>query len=141
MSHSPAEQLITLTVDAAALARLDQALGGYCAREALPDLLGKRLRLLLEELATNTLHYGQCAGSTIEIRLQRAGDALSVDYRDRGIAFDPTREAPDDDVEAPLEQRRVGGLGWPLIHAFCDRIDYRRERDANCLRLRLTATG
>lgn len=133
------DQLITLAVEETMLARLDAAVEDCIRRDPLLEPACLRLRLILEELATNTLHYGACAGSLLEIRLRREAGALHIDYRDRGVAFDPTRETPPEDTEAPLEERRIGGLGWPLIRAWCDVIEYRHEAGANCLRLRLLA--
>jgi serine/threonine-protein kinase RsbW/sigma-B regulation protein RsbU (phosphoserine phosphatase) len=135
------DHLITLPVEEAMLSRLDAALGDCFRRDPLPEPVRLRLRLILEELATNTLHYGACPGSLLEIRLRREAGAVLVDYRDRGVAFDPTREVPAEDIEAPLEERRIGGLGWPLIRAWCDAIAYRHEAGANCLQLRLPASA
>jgi anti-sigma regulatory factor (Ser/Thr protein kinase) len=133
------DHLITLPVEEAMLSRLDAALGDWLRDDPLPEPARLRLRVILEELATNTLHYGACPDSLVEIRLRHEASALLIDYRDLGTAFDPTRETPHEDLDAPLEERRIGGLGWPLIRAWCDAIEYRQEAGANCLHLRLPA--
>ena len=137
MSQPAPDHLIALPVHRATLDKLDDELRRYATRAGVDDQTQKRLRLILEELVTNSLHYGQCAGAAIEIRLRQEPDGIHIEYRDPGIAFDPTREAPEDGVDLPLDARRVGGLGWTLIRSLCREIRYQREAHANHLRMLL----
>ena len=127
------DQLITLPVEPGVERALEEALRGFCARAGVGPTLQRRLRLVLEELVTNTLSYGQCVGSTLEIGLRLWPTALAVDYRDQGIPFDPATQAPDDHVDEALEDRPVGGLGWTLIRGLCNGLSYRREAGTNCI--------
>ncbi|MFC2047137.1 ATP-binding protein [Chloroflexota bacterium] len=42
---------------------------------------------------------------------------------------------PKPDVEAPLEKRKVGGLGIYLVRILMDEVNYRRDQDRNILTL------
>ena len=51
---------------------------------------------------------------------------------DDGIAFNPlTRPVPD--LQAPIEQRQIGGLGIHLLRTLSETADYRRDGDRNVL--------
>ncbi len=54
---------------------------------------------------------------------------------DQGPSFDP-REAPAPDLDAPLEDRPVGGLGIYLMRHFLDSVAWERDQGRNILRLR-----
>jgi hypothetical protein len=45
--------------------------------------------------------------------------AIFLEYRDGGTAFDPRQDLPLDSRELSLEERPIGGLGWPLILHYC----------------------
>lgn len=132
---------ITLRTDLAELATLADFVERFAAEAALPAAVAFQLNLVLDELVTNTISYGHPAGggsdpgAGVRLRLARHGDLLEVDLVDAGVAFDP-RTLPDPDLEAPLEQRAVGGLGVHLVRRYVDEIDYRREGHRNHVRLR-----
>ena len=50
-------------------------------------------------------------------------------------AFDPLAE-PSPDLEAPLEERPLGGLGLTLVRALVQEAHYVRDGSTNVLRLR-----
>ena len=57
-----------------------------------------------------------------------------LEFRDQGPAFDPL-SGPAPDLDAPLEQRPVGGLGLVLVRALVEDARYLREGPFNVLRL------
>ena len=101
-------------------------------RLSLRDKIG--LRLILEELVTNTLRYGSIPSTTpIKISLEYCNDHVVIRYTDFGVPFNPTQDAPSYDADAPLETRLVGGLGWRLIRYYSQSIEYSREDSENRL--------
>ena len=42
---------------------------------------------------------------------------------------------PKPDVDAPIEERKIGGLGVYFIRSIMDEVHYRREQDRNILTL------
>jgi len=94
------------------------------------------LLLVFEEVLVNVVEHAYVgrAGS-IEIRVERETDQLRLVVVDRGKPFDPlSREAPD--LDAPMAERPVGGLGIHLIRTICDELEYRREQESNILTIR-----
>jgi anti-sigma regulatory factor (Ser/Thr protein kinase) len=94
------------------------------------------LRLVAEEGLSNVIRhaYGDSARHSIEVALEVGRGEVQLVFRDDGRPFDPLA-APAPDLDGPVEQRRAGGLGIHLLRRLVDRADYRREGDANVLRL------
>ena len=135
MIQRPLKQKLELLSERAALDELARALRRFADTTGMEGRAAMQLRLVLEEVLTNTIDYGNCAGTRIDIALNAECEGIRVEYRDCGIAFDPLREAPDDGVDLPVERRRVGGLGWTLIRNLCNPLSYAREGDSNVIRL------
>lgn len=116
----------------AALDRLE----AFCRRAGLPGPLVLELRLVAEEVVTNVAKYGYApeAAAAMELLVSTGDDAVSLEFRDEGEPFDPLAQ-PRPDLEAPLEERPVGGLGLTLVRALVEDARYAREGGTNVLRL------
>lgn len=100
-----------------------------------PDLSFK-VNLALEELVINIMDYGFEGGDhEIDITLISEDHRLTIEIVDSGKPFDPLTDAPVPDVDAPMEDRPVGGLGVYLVRNMMDDMQYRREGDRNHLTL------
>ncbi len=119
------------------LERLAEETRRFCAERALDSAVEFDLTLALEELFTNALRHGGCAGMerAVEIRLALAGDGVEVEFRDRGRPFDPAA-APPPDLDAPLDARPQGGLGVHLVRGIMCDLNYRRTGDWNRITMR-----
>ena len=51
---------------------------------------------------------------------------------DRGQLFDPT-QVPDAEINLPIEERAIGGLGIFLIRSIMNEVSYQRLDDENLL--------
>jgi serine/threonine-protein kinase RsbW len=97
-----------------------------------------RLTLIVEELVTNSVNYGKMkADGHIELGVEVGEDAASLRYVDTGIEFDPIGEASADDRHLAAINRRVGGLGWPLIKDLSTNLTYQRLDGQNQITLSL----
>lgn len=79
--------------------------------------------LVIEEVFTNMVKYG---GGQAEIAIGLDADParLTIELRDFGVdEWDVTRAA-EVDIEAPLEQRRPGGLGLHLVKRIAESFRY-----------------
>lgn len=123
--------------DLAAIAGLVSGIEATLAREGVPEPVGAALGLALDELLTNTVSYGYLDGGQHEILvgLDVAPGCVDLSVRDDGRAFDPLL-APDPDLTAELEDRKVGGLGIHFVRTLVDETSYERERGWNVLRLK-----
>ncbi len=124
---------------------LDDALvfvEAFCVAEAIAHDDALRLRLVVEELFTNTVEHGGDAASWIEIDLVRKDMAtIALDVVDDGAPFDPrpfTDAGSPVAAEADAAPVRVGGIGLKLVGRWCSRIDYVRDPSGrNRVRLEL----
>ena len=99
-----------------------------------------QVHLVLEELAVNTANYGYpddggAEGGVIDIRISSQDGSLKIEYSDNGTPFNPFEEAPQPDIDASVEERRIGGLGVHFVRTMMDEVGYRREGDRNHITL------
>jgi serine/threonine-protein kinase RsbW len=59
---------------------------------------------------------------------------ISLEFRDDGAAFDPTKQTGPD-TELSIEERDIGGLGLHLVKSLMDKMEYEREGDYNVLKI------
>ena len=94
------------------------------------------LEIALEELFTNIASYaygGELGPVRVYCGLE--GRELVLEVEDKGISFNPLdREAPD--LQLPLEERPVGGLGIYMVRQFADSVEYQYRDGCNILRLK-----
>ena len=118
-------------------ARLVEFAEEFACRCALPDAERSRLLIILEELFTNTIHYGYPEGAAdgwIEVVLACKPERIEIDFSDDGIPFDPL--AQDSlEFDRPDDERGPGGLGLTIIRKLVHQARYRRKGDRNCLAL------
>ncbi|MDD2558511.1 MAG: SpoIIE family protein phosphatase [Desulfuromonadaceae bacterium] len=96
------------------------------------DSLVTKLNLILEEWLVNVMSYAYPEGETheIELRLWKNAEELRIEVRDSGIPFDPTIAA-EPDINLPLEERGIGGLGLHFIRSNLDQWSYARVDEQN----------
>lgn len=95
------------------------------------------LKLAIEEIFTNIVRHGlkkeQIATVTIQLRIDE--ESVQVEICDTGKAFNPLTTA-DPDLDVPLEERKLGGMGIFLVKQLMDHVNYRRVGNINILTLR-----
>ena len=100
------------------------------------DIVGE-IRLVLEEIVTNIISYGyeDKARHEIAVSIVNGEEDITVSVRDDAKPFN-LLEYPRPDLEIPLEDRGVGGMGIHMIREIMDEINYKREDDGNLLVMR-----
>jgi serine/threonine-protein kinase RsbW len=82
------------------------------------------VQLAVDEACANIIMYAYSGGKgIIRLGLELAGDDLIVDIGDTGKPFDPT-SVPPPDLEADLNERRIGGLGMYFMRKVMDEVSY-----------------
>ncbi len=116
----------------AALDRLE----ARCRGAGFAEGVVLELRIVAEEVLTNIAKYAFAPGAkpAVEVLLTVSDDGAVLEFRDEGKAFDPLAQ-PTPDLDAPMDQRALGGLGLPLVRALVDEARYLREGPTNVLRL------
>ncbi|UYB51923.1 ATP-binding protein [Xanthomonas sp. AM6] len=120
------------------LAQLSDTLEAALLRHGVTWEHVSRARLIVEELACNTLEHGHLSGEQppVEVTLQVESGALVLEFHDSGPAFD-LRSAPPPDLDADIAERPIGGLGLHLVRQLADHIDYRHDAGRNVVRITL----
>ena len=91
----------------------------------LEDRLLYQIQLAVDEACANVVEhaYRGLEAGDMELVCSLSGGAFTVRVRDWGRAFDPSSvEVPD--IEAPLEERNLGGLGLFLVRQMMDAIKF-----------------
>jgi len=100
------------------------------------------LETAVDEASTNVLKYaygGQ--GGFFQISCELQGHEIVITIRDRGEQFDPN-SIPLPDVDADLENRRIGGLGIYIMKKMMDEVKYSFDvKQGNRLEMRKTTAG
>jgi len=105
------------------LATLLAFLDDTCKEAGLDDEARFAVRLAGEEACCNIIDhaYSGVAPGPISLRLECDGAQAVLVVEDRAPFFSPA-DAPPPDLSADWESRRVGGLGWHLIHEMMDEV-------------------
>ena len=90
-----------------------------------------QIELAIDEACANVVEHAYTAGQQGEMEVScyvdsspALGQALVIRVRDWGTGFDPAAvERPD--VDAPLEDRGLGGLGLFLVKQVMDQVKFR----------------
>jgi anti-sigma regulatory factor (Ser/Thr protein kinase) len=126
--------------DKAEISRLAGLAESFGQAQRLSDDDVMAINLVLDEVITNVIDYGfEGVDGEPEIRLTLTleGDELTIQVEDNGRAFDPLQAAPPD-LEAPLEDRPVGGLGIHLVRSVMNTVEYDRRGGRNVLTMHKT---
>ncbi len=101
-----------------------------------------RLALIAEELFTNTVLHGLGVdGDTcVRLALTAGPTQLVMVYEDTASPFDPLPRAAQAlaDLDAPVTERRAGGIGLVLITQMADHVSYARVAGWNRLNVALS---
>ena len=128
---------INLRGEASELIRLEAFAEAFARDRGLADEEGARLLVILEELFTNVVAHGyegEFEAESVAVALDRRRGRLTINFVDDGPPFDPlAHSAPD--LDAPAEQRPIGGLGIAIVRALVDRARYCRQGQRNHLHL------
>jgi serine/threonine-protein kinase RsbW len=120
----------------AALSDIRRLVMQACQNTGLSEEATYRLALAVDEIATNIITHGyeeQGMTGDIVVSLDQTGQELTVLLEDTGVAFDPRdRNLPTaEDLDKPLDDREIGGLGIFLALEGVDRFDYQRSGNVN----------
>ena len=95
-----------------------------CDRAALDPGVAFDVRLATEEVVTNVIEHGYAGGAVpgpVTVRFRRDPGQVVVTVEDLAPPFDPSAIRPVDPA-APLEARRIGGLGWHIVTRVMDEV-------------------
>jgi anti-sigma regulatory factor (Ser/Thr protein kinase)/CRP-like cAMP-binding protein len=92
-----------------------------------------KIQLACEEALVNVINYAYPdKNGDLEITCANKDKELEIEITDSGLAFDPL-SLPEPNINAPIEERRIGGLGIYMIRKIMDEVRYKRDADRNIL--------
>lgn len=130
----PPGDLILKDAGESGLARLIETLEFELGKRGVPGHVTMDAVLVLEELATNALKYGATASREVQLSVEarRESDRVWLHVGDDGTCFDPLA-ASLPDLELPLGERPIGGLGVLLVRRLAREAVWRRQEGWNRL--------
>ena len=117
------------------------SIDAFCATHRISSDIAYALNLALDEVLTNVISYAYTGTREhqIDVRVRRAHGIVVAEVEDDGRPFNPL-DVPPPDLDAPIEERPIGGLGLHIVRAMMDRVEYRRQGDHNVLTLTKNTT-
>ncbi|MCY3885319.1 MAG: ATP-binding protein [Gammaproteobacteria bacterium] len=103
----------------------------------IPEEVSFSIQLAIDELFTNIVSYGYEDDDRheVEIRMSVQNNEICIELIDDAKQFDPLHEAAQPDLDASLEDRRIGGVGIHLVKTMMDEVSYKYEQSKNHLTL------
>ena len=122
--------------------RAAEQVARFCRERNIPEPVAHKFSLALDEALTNTISYAFVDGGRhrIEVRVVCRDGYLIAQLSDDGAPFDPLSQ-PAPDIHAPIEERKIGGLGIHLLRKLMDTAEYRRQDGRNHLTFRIRVAG
>src|SRR4051794_7538050 len=121
------------------IARLARLFDEFRETCGLSDDDSAHIHLMLDEVVSNVIKYGYDDGLEHHIHVDLAvnGNEVAIRVEDDGKPFNPL-EAPHPKLDAPIEQRPIGGLGVFIVKTVADSVDYTRENGRNVVTMKKT---
>ncbi|MDR1149169.1 MAG: ATP-binding protein [Spirochaetaceae bacterium] len=95
----------------------------------------RHINIAVDEIFTNISNFAyQNKTGTVVIRIA-ADDAVTIEFEDNGVPYDPTAQA-EPDLTQSADERTPGGLGIFMTKKLMDTVEYRREDNKNILTLK-----
>src|SRR5690349_8568713 len=128
---------IQIAADVREIERLNRLVRQFGELHDVPSRTLYSVNLALDELVTNVILYGyeEGTGQDVVIKLVTTDKELIASVSDSAKSFNPLEVAAPD-LNAPLEERQLGGLGIHLVRSLMDHVSYARENEKNVLTVR-----
>ena len=116
------------------LKRMSEAVSDWCRGNNIPSAVEFHVNLALDEIISNVIRYGWKDGGEhqINVRLSRLNDEVRVEIENDATPFNPLT-VPAPDLDRPLSERAVGGLGIHLVRQVMDELEYQQLDGKNLL--------
>ncbi len=103
-------------------------------KAGLEQKKSNNLRRAVDEIATNIIEYGYPRKEhqgTLELEVKLNEETLTICLEDTGIPYDPNQHTTPKDLDRPLLEREIGGLGIYLAQISVDQLIYERIDNRN----------
>ena len=138
--EGPKDNTVTLLAD---VNKLDDAINPIlkALEEAGADSkIIYKIHLCLEEVIANVALYAYPKDvkgyMKVGYSFEENPKAIIITIKDKGKPFNPLEEVPEPDLDASVEDRKIGGLGIFITKKTMDEISYNRIDDENVLMMK-----
>ena len=137
----PEQATLILRNDVSELERVMSFVSDLCARNSISPETEYDLNLALDEIISNVAKHAYPEGGEHHFTLQitMTHEEFLARIEDDGIEFNPIGHPPPD-LDAPLEERKEGGLGIFLVRQIMTSVEYQRAAGKNLVTLRKKLT-
>jgi anti-sigma regulatory factor (Ser/Thr protein kinase) len=112
----------------------------FFAGHAVDPGLLPTVDLVLEELFTNMVKYSPGGEAFVRIAMRPVHGGVDVTLTDYDVERFDVTQAPDADINLPIEKRTPGGLGLHLIRRLVDSMRYEYSNDTRQSRITFRKT-
>ena len=125
---------MVLSNDRRELSRLADALEQFRRRWRVSEDDAANINVILDELINNIINYAYADAGVhqIAVSVRLDGDLATIVVEDDGRPFNPLDAAPPD-LDLPIEERPVGGLGIFLVRSIANSVEYSRVAGKNIM--------
>lgn len=119
------------------LENLSRNIEKFCELNNLSGRNLFELNLVIDEVFTNIISYAfrDKKEHRIKIDVEIIDQEILIRVEDDGVPFDPTA-VPANDLNCPVEDRKIGGIGIHIINKIMNSVFYERIKDKNILTLK-----
>jgi len=132
-----AQATLILKNDLSEVERVVTWVSDLCVRNSIPPETEYDLNLALDEMISNVAKHAYPQGGEhyFILHITMNDEEFVARLEDDGVEFNPTRHPPPN-LDAPLEERKEGGLGIFLVRQIMTTVEYQREERKNIVTLR-----
>lgn len=107
----------------------------YARRSDIDPGVYSTIELIVEEIIVNIVKHAYREGpGDIEVACDHDDNHLYLEFQDSGPAFNPLSLEPPD-LDASIEERKIGGLGIHLVRKVSADVRYERRNERNVLKV------
>ena len=132
---------LILKNDLAELEKVMSLVSDLCLQNSIPPDTEYDLNLALDEMISNVAQHAFPKGEDhhFSVQISVNNEEFVARIEDDGVEFDPLAH-PIPDLDAPLEERKEGGLGIYLVRQIMTNVEYERAAGKNVVTLRKKLT-
>ena len=129
-------EIVAVTASGDQLAVIAEYVQSVARAFGLSERHTYQVQTAVDEACANVIFhaYANEGDGPISLACEKQGRELVIVIRDNGQPFDPSG-VPEPDVNAPLEERREGGLGVYIMRQMIDELEYQFTPQGNMLRM------
>ena len=126
----------TFFLDESSFESVTEYIAGVCAAAGCDEDTVAHITIASSEILANIDSYAYKNGGEVEILTWCRDRRMTVIFKDSGPAFNPL-QVNEPDVNVPLSEREIGGLGLFIVKSLVDDVRYTYENRQNMLTIEI----